>query len=117
MAYQHRASNKEIKWQIESLRRLHRYPVPQIDLLVDSTSGNQLLSFLDAYSGYNQIAIHEPDKERTAFVIERSTYYYKVMPFGFKNTRATYKRLENMMSTKKIGVTTKFYVEDIMVTQ
>ncbi|KAM2828737.1 hypothetical protein PS2_034502 [Malus domestica] len=59
--------------------------------------------------------MHEPDKEKTAFVIKRITYCYKVMPFGFKNTRATYKRLENIMFTKKIGVTTKFYVEDIMV--
>ncbi|KAM1486976.1 hypothetical protein ACFX2I_001095 [Malus domestica] len=46
------------------------YPVPRIDLLVDSTSGNQLLSFLDAYSGYNQIAMYELDKEKSAFVIE-----------------------------------------------
>ncbi|KAM2672918.1 hypothetical protein EV2_014256 [Malus domestica] len=61
------------------------YHVPQIDLLVDSTSGNQLLSFLDAYSGYNQIAMYEPDKEKTAFMIKRGTYCYKFMPFGFKN--------------------------------
>ena len=59
--------------------------IDRIDLLVDSTSGNQLLSFLDAYSGYNQIAMYEPDKEKTAFVIERGTYCYKVMPFGLKN--------------------------------
>ncbi|KAM1176055.1 hypothetical protein ACFX2I_028337 [Malus domestica] len=46
------------------------YPVPQIDILVDLTSGNQLLSFLDACYGYNQIAMHEPDKEKTTFMIE-----------------------------------------------
>ncbi|KAM1523141.1 hypothetical protein ACFX10_013192 [Malus domestica] len=46
------------------------YPLPRIDLLLDSTSGNQLLSFLDAYSSYNQIAMYEPDKEKIAFVIE-----------------------------------------------
>ncbi|KAM1252361.1 hypothetical protein ACFX2J_040374 [Malus domestica] len=38
------------------------YPVPRIDLLVDSTSGNQLFSFLNAYSSYNQITMHKPDK-------------------------------------------------------
>ncbi|KAM2971463.1 hypothetical protein FF2_018276 [Malus domestica] len=72
------------------------YLVPRIDLLVDSTSGNQLLSFLDAYSGYNQIAIYKPDKEITAFVIERGTYCYKVMPFGLKNAGATYQRKYKM---------------------
>nr|XP_008381615.2 uncharacterized protein LOC103444468 [Malus domestica] len=61
------------------------YPLPRIDLLVDSTSGNQLRSFLDAYSGYNQIVMYEPNKEKTAFVIEQGTYCYKVMPYGLKN--------------------------------
>jgi len=76
------------------------YPVPRIDLLVYSTSRNQLLSFLDAYSGYNQIAIYEPDKKKNTFVIERGTYCYKVLPFGIKNTEATYQRLVNMMFKK-----------------
>ena len=35
------------------------YPLPRIDLLVDATAGHSLLSFMDAYSGYNQIRIHQ----------------------------------------------------------
>ncbi|CAL2257054.1 unnamed protein product [Prunus armeniaca] len=58
------------------------FPLTRIDQLVDSTSGNQLLSFMDAYSGYNQILMHEDDKAKTSFVIERGTYCYKVMSFG-----------------------------------
>ncbi|XP_048430556.1 uncharacterized protein LOC125472775 [Pyrus x bretschneideri] len=46
------------------------YSLPRINLPVDSTSRNQLLSFLDTYFSYNQIAMYEPDKEKTAFVIE-----------------------------------------------
>ena len=38
------------------------FPLPRIDQLMDATSGNQLLSFMDAYSGYNQITIHVPDQ-------------------------------------------------------
>ncbi|KAM2813108.1 hypothetical protein PS2_040089 [Malus domestica] len=91
------------------------YPVPRINLLVHLTSENQLLSFLDAYSDYNQIAMHEPDKEKIAFMIERGTYCYKVMPFSFKNAGATYQRLVNMMFKKQIGVTMEVYVDDIMV--
>ncbi|KAI5332918.1 hypothetical protein L3X38_023047 [Prunus dulcis] len=45
---------------------------------------------MDAYSGYNQIMMHEDDKAKTFFIIERGTYCYKVMPFGLKNTGATY---------------------------
>ncbi|CAL9018927.1 unnamed protein product, partial [Prunus brigantina] len=60
------------------------FPLPRIDQLVDSTSGNQLLSFIDTYSGYNQIMMHEDDRVKTSFIIERGTYCYKVMPFGLK---------------------------------
>ncbi|KAM2855153.1 hypothetical protein FF1_025508 [Malus domestica] len=57
----------------------------------------------------------EPNKEKIAFVIERGTSYYKVMPFGFKNAGATYQRLVNMMFKKQSGVTMEVYIDDIMV--
>ena len=44
------------------------YPLPRIDTLVDSTVRNQLLSFMDAFSGYNQIKMEEADQEKTFFV-------------------------------------------------
>ena len=37
------------------------YPLPQVDILVDSTVRHQLLSFMDAFSGYNQIKLDEAD--------------------------------------------------------
>ncbi|KAM1023115.1 hypothetical protein FF1_043881 [Malus domestica] len=90
------------------------YPHPRIDLLVYSTSRNQLLNLLDKYSSHNQIAMYT-DKEKTMFVIEPGNYCYKVMPFGLKNPGATYQRLVNMMFKKQIGVTMEVYVNDIMV--
>ncbi|CAL9000951.1 unnamed protein product [Prunus brigantina] len=71
------------------------FPLPRIDQLMDSTSGNQLLSFMDAYPGYNQIMMYDDDKAKTSFIIERRTYCYKVMPFGLKNAGVTYQRLAN----------------------
>ncbi|KAM2870618.1 hypothetical protein FF1_018369 [Malus domestica] len=59
--------------------------------------------------------MYEPDKEKTTFMIERGTYCYKVMPFGFKNTGATYQRLVYIMFKKQIWVTIEVYVDDIMV--
>ena len=56
-------------------------PFPQIDLLVDSTVGHQLLSFMDALSGYNQIKLEESDQEKTSFVISQGLFCYKVMLF------------------------------------
>jgi hypothetical protein len=73
------------------------FPLPRIDLLVDSTSGHQLLSFMDAFSGYNQILMDETDQEKTSFITDRGLYCYKMMPFGLKNAGATYQRLVNKM--------------------
>ncbi|CAL8152777.1 unnamed protein product [Prunus armeniaca] len=91
------------------------FPLPRIDQLVDSTSGNQLLSFMDAYSGYNQIMMHEDDKAKTSFIIERGTHCYKVMPFGLKNAGATYQRLVNKIFKEQIGKTMEVYVDDMLV--
>jgi len=58
------------------------YPLPNIDKLVDNSSGYKLLSCMDAYFGYNQIPMAEEDKKKTAFMTESGNYYYNVMPFG-----------------------------------
>ena len=77
------------------------YLLPRIDTLVDSTTGHQLLSFIDAFLSYNQIKMDESDQEKTFFVTSQGLFWYKVMPFGLKNARATYQRL--MMFAHQIG--------------
>jgi len=71
------------------------YPLPSIDHLVDGVSGHHILSFLDAYSGYNQIPIYPPDNKTTGFITDSTNYWYNVMPFGLKNAGASYQRLIN----------------------
>jgi hypothetical protein len=66
------------------------FPLPRIDQLVDSTAGHKLLTFMDAFSGYNQIVMDESDQEKTSFITSRGLFCYKVMPFGLKNAGATY---------------------------
>ena len=73
------------------------YPLLRVDVLVDSTAQHQLLSFMDAFSGYNQIRMHEIDQEKTSFVTSQGLFCYKVMSFGLKNAGATYQRLMNKM--------------------
>ena len=73
------------------------YPLPRVDVLVDSTARHQLLSFMDDFSGYNQIRMHEADQEKTSFMTSQGLFCYKVMPFGLKNASATYQRLMNKM--------------------
>ena len=67
----------------------YSFPLPRIDLIVDATAGHELLSFMDAFSSYNQIIMDPNDQEKTSVVTEQGTYCYKVMPFGLKNVGAT----------------------------
>ena len=73
------------------------YPLPRINQLVDSTAGHRLLSFMDAFSGYNQINMDEEDQEKTSFITSQGLFCYKVIPFGLKNAGATYQSLVNHM--------------------
>ena len=66
------------------------FPLPRIDLIVDATAGHELLSFMDAFFGYNQISMDPGGQEKTSFVTAQGTYCYRVMPFGLKNAGATY---------------------------
>ncbi|KAL0351199.1 UNVERIFIED_CONTAM: Transposon Ty3-G Gag-Pol polyprotein [Sesamum radiatum] len=91
------------------------FPLPRIDAMIDSTSGCELMSFLDAFQGYNQIRLAPEDQEKTSFVTEQGTYCYTVMPFGLKNAGATYQRLVNSMFQKQIGKNMEVYIDDMLV--
>ena len=91
------------------------YPLPRVDVLVDSMAPHQLLSFMDAFLGYNQIRMYEADQEKTSFVTSQGLFCYKVMPFGLKNVGATYQRLMNKMFAQQIGRNVQVYVDDMLV--
>ncbi|KAI3443927.1 hypothetical protein Pfo_000592 [Paulownia fortunei] len=74
------------------------FPLSRIDRLVDSTSGCELLSFLDTYQGYNQIRLALEDQEMTSF-----------------NTGATYQRLVNNMFAELISRNIEVYINDMLV--
>jgi hypothetical protein len=90
------------------------FPLPRIDQLVDLTSGHELLSFMDAFSGYNQVYMAESDQEKTSFTTDRGLYCYRMMPFGLKNAGETYQSLVNMMFRAQIGRNVEVYVDDML---
>ncbi|RVX18157.1 Transposon Ty3-I Gag-Pol polyprotein [Vitis vinifera] len=81
------------------------FPLPRIDQIVDYTSGQGMLSFLDAFAGYHQIPMSSDDEEKTAFITPHDLYCYKVMPFGLKNAGTTYQRLMTKIFKPLIGHT------------
>ncbi|XP_059623093.1 uncharacterized protein LOC132266252 [Cornus florida] len=91
------------------------FPLPRIDQMVDATTEYERLTFLEAYSGYNQIPMDLVDEEKTSFVTERGTYCYKVMPFELKNAGATYQRLISKIFKGQMGSTVEAYIDDMVV--
>ncbi|WKA08452.1 hypothetical protein VitviT2T_026174 [Vitis vinifera] len=91
------------------------FPLPQIDMLVDSTAGHSMLSFMDGFSGYNQILMAPEDMEKTSFITEWGTYCYRVMPFGLKNAGATYQRAATTLFHDMMHRDVEVYVDDMIV--
>ncbi|KAI8550362.1 hypothetical protein RHMOL_Rhmol06G0099900 [Rhododendron molle] len=91
------------------------FPLPHIDVLVDNTAGHTLLSFMDGFSGYNQILMAPKDWEKTTFVTEWETYCYRVMPFGMKNAGSTYQRAAMALLHDMIHKEVEVYIDDMIV--
>ena len=91
------------------------FPLPHIDMLVDNTAGHPMLSFMDGFSGYNQILMAPEDMEKTSFITEWGTYCYRVMPFGLKNAGATYQRAATTLFHDMMHRDVEVYVDDMIV--
>ena len=57
------------------------FPLPHIDVLVDNSA---LMSFMDGFSGYNQMKMSPMDMTKTTFTIECGIYCYMVISFGLR---------------------------------
>ena len=109
---------------MEDVRRLHRSKqalpkgsvrATRIDQVIDSTEGCVLLSFLDCYSGYHQIALKEEDQIKTAFITPYGAYAYKTMSFGLKNAGATYQHAIQLCFADQLHRNVEAYVDDVVV--
>ncbi|GJY18814.1 reverse transcriptase domain-containing protein [Tanacetum coccineum] len=79
------------------------YPLSKIDWKVKSLCGYPFKCFMNAYNGYHHIQIEELDEEKMAFHTPHGVYCNIKMPFGLKNTRATYQRLVDKAFEKQVG--------------
>ena len=91
------------------------FTLPCIDQIVDSTSGCDLLSFLDAYSRYHQIFMSKEDEEKTAFINPCGTYCFVWMPFGSKRDGSTFVRAVQTSFESQLHRNIEAYMDDIVV--
>jgi hypothetical protein len=90
------------------------FPLPYIDVLVDNTTRFPVFSFMDGFSGYNQIKMASEDMEKTTFITPWGTFYYKVIPFSLKNVGATYQRAMVTLFHDMIHKEIEVYVDDMI---
>ena len=91
------------------------FPLPRIDQIVDSTTGCDLLSFLDAYSGYHQIFMTREDEEKTSFITPCGPYCFLRMPFGLKSVGSTFARAVQIGFEPQLHRNMEAYMDDIVV--
>jgi hypothetical protein len=83
--------------------------------ILQKVSGASVMSFIDGFSGYNQILVHPNDRENIAFTTPWGTFMYEKIPFGLMDVGATFQRA---MDIAFVGEKDRFlliYLDDIMV--
>ena len=98
----------------EATKKDH-YPLPFTDQILDRLVGQKFYCFLDGYSRYNQIAVHEYDQEKTTFTCHVGTFAFKRMTFGLCNAPATFQRCMNALFSEYIGVFLEIFMDDFSV--
>ena len=92
-----------------------RYPLPNIQDLIDRLHGKQIFSSLDLQSGYHQIRIADEDVPKTAFLTPMGQYQFKVLSFGLTNAPAIFQRVMNSVFAPYLGKFVLVYLDDILV--
>lgn len=92
-----------------------RYPMPQIEDILDSLGKSVYFSTIDLKSGFHQIPMDPKHIEKTAFSTDKGHFEFTRMPFGLKNAPATFQRAMNDILGDFIGTKCYVYLDDIII--
>lgn len=115
-------ASEKVKWRLViDYRKLNevtvndKYPIPNIDEILDKLGRCQYFTTLDLAKGFQQIEIEEADIHKTAFSVEGGHYEFLRMPFGLKTAPATFQRLMNNVLKDYINKICLVYLDDIII--
>lgn len=92
-----------------------RFPMPQIEEILDNLGKSVYFSTIDLKSGFHQIPMDPAHKEKTAFSTDKGHFEFNRMPFGLKNAPATFQRAMNNILGDYIGSICYVYLDDIVI--
>lgn len=92
-----------------------RYPIPNIDEILDKLGRSLYFTTLDLAKGFHQVEIADSDIHKTAFSVEGGHYEFLRMPFGLKTAPATFQRLMNNILSDLLNKVCLVYLDDIIV--
>lgn len=92
-----------------------KYPIPNINELLDKLGRCVYFSTVDLASGFHQIEMNPKDIPKTAFSVEGGHYEFIRMPFGLKNAPSTFQRVMDNILRELIGKICLVYLDDIII--
>ena len=101
--------------KLNSVTKKDHFLLPFIDQILDRLAGSNYFCFLDGYSGYNQIAIHPDDQEKTTFTCPFGTFAFRRMPFRLCNAPATFQRCKTAIFSDFLGDSLEVFMDDFFV--
>jgi hypothetical protein len=101
--------------KLNSQTKKDPFPLPFLDLVLDTTARPKMDPFMDGYSGYNQVKMVEEDKEKTSFIFEWGAYAYNIMPFGLCNGLTTFQKIVTQTFKKYINNFMQVFLDDFSV--
>ena len=93
----------------------NRYPLPQIDELIDNLKGVKFFTKLNLKSRYYEIPIESTDVRKTAFKTKEGLFEWLVMPFTLTNAPTTLMRYMDDLLRPFIGKCVIVYLDDILI--
>ena len=99
--------------KVNSVTKTDTFPIPRMDDCIDKVGKARYVSKFDLLKGFWQVPLTDRAKEISAFVTPDGLFQYKVMPFGMKNSPASFQRLINKVIADLEGC--EAYIDDVII--